>query len=65
MKIQIQFKDPDGVWDSLEGEGFDPNELPSDVEHVVNKYIEWKEYVMIELDTETGEARVVPNDEDE
>ena len=58
MKIKIQFKDPDGVWDSLQEAKFDPNELPSDVENVVRKFIEFKECVMIELDTETMTARV-------
>lgn len=58
MKIKITVKDPDGVWDSLKDSKLDPNELPSEVENVVRKYIEFKEYITVELDTETGEARV-------
>lgn len=59
-KIQITLKDPDGVWDSVTTYGYDMNELPDDVDAVFSKFVEWKEYVTIELDTETGEARVVP-----
>jgi hypothetical protein len=59
-KIQITLKDPDGVWDNVTSYGYDMNELPDDVDSVFSKFVEWKEYVTIELDTETGEARVVP-----
>ncbi len=60
MKLKLQFKDPDGVWDSLNDCFADPNELPEDVEKALKRYIEFGEYVTIEIDTLTGEARVVP-----
>ena len=59
-KIQITLKDPDGVWDSVTSYGYDMNGLPDDVSAVVDKFVEYNEYVTIELDTETGEARVLP-----
>ena len=60
MKLQITFKDPDGVRESLEGAKLDPNKLPKDVEEIVRKFIEYNEYVTIEFDTDTKEAIVVP-----
>ncbi len=60
MKFQITLKDPDGVWSSLEEAFGDANNLPPDAEAVIDEFIEYNEYVTIELDTETGEARVVP-----
>ena len=59
-KIQITLKDPDGVWDSVTSYGYDMNGLPDDVSAVVDKFVEYNEYVTIELDTETGDARVLP-----
>jgi hypothetical protein len=58
-KIRITFKSPDGVSDSLEDAGYDQNDLPEDVENVVEKFIKWSEYVTIELDPETGTAVVI------
>jgi len=59
-KIEITLKDPDGVWDSVTRYGYDMNELEDDVSAVIDKFVEFNEYVTIELDTETGEARVLP-----
>ena len=53
MRIQITFKSPDGVDQSLINAGYDPHDLPEDVESVVDDFIQWREYVIIELDTET------------
>ena len=60
MKLRIMFKDPDGVYDSLEEAGLDPNELPEDVEKVVKKFIEFSEYIYIDFDIANGTAEVVP-----
>jgi len=54
------FKTPDSVWNSVEECGFDPNDLPEDVQDVIEKFILYSECVMIELDSETQEATVVP-----
>ena len=62
-KIRITFKSPDGVSDSLEDAGYDQNDLPFEVEAVVDAFIQYSEYVTIELDPENGTARVVPIDE--
>lgn len=61
MKLRITFKDPDGVWQSLEDAKLDPNNLPKDVQETIGKFIEFKEYVTIEFDTDTKDAIVVPN----
>lgn len=60
MKFHITFKDPDGVYDSLSDAGIDINEMDTEVEWVVDKFLDYKEYVTIELDTETQTARVIP-----
>lgn len=67
MKLSIQLKDPDGVYDSLAGHGMGLNDIndPQTDEQcaardVVKKFVQYDEYVTIELDTETCEARVVP-----
>lgn len=60
MKLRITFKDPDGVYDSLEDAGLDPNELPEDVEKVVKRFIDYGEYVYIDIDIANGTAEVVP-----
>ncbi len=60
-KIRITFKSPDGVWDSLEEAGVDPNDVDnSEFAGVLAKFVEYNEFVTIELDSDTGEARVVP-----
>ena len=61
MKLRMTLKDPDGVWDSLEDAGLDPNNLPEDVQQVMDKYVEFGEYVTIEFDLAEMKGRVVPN----
>lgn len=71
MKLRITLKDPDGVYDSLDDGGFNPREFESsdndEIRDVFEKYVEFQEYVTIEMDTVTGVATVVPlrADEDE
>lgn len=55
MKIVLTMKDPDGVYDSLKDCGVDPNDPPESV----TKYVEYGEYVRIEVDTDTGTAKVL------
>ena len=59
-KVLLTLKDPDGVWDSLESHGIDPNELSPREENVLGKFVRYREYVAIEIDFEEGTARVVP-----
>lgn len=58
-KFKILFKDPDGVFDCVEEAGYDLNDLPTDVERVLNKFLDFKEMITIEFDIEKGMARVV------
>lgn len=76
MKIQIQFKDPDGFYDCVrdavksslsELKGLDPDERESLIEERHNKvaekcrqWIKYGEYVAIEIDTDSGTATVLP-----
>lgn len=63
MKLIITVKDPDGVNDCLKDAGVfnDDYEIKdSNVEDAVDKFIEFKEYITIEIDTDTGEATVAP-----
>ena len=48
-KIRLMFKDPDAIGDP--GVADDP---------VVKKFVEYGEYVTIEIDLRTGRARVLP-----
>lgn len=61
MKIQMTFKSPDVVYNSLRDAGIDPNEPPIEVEDLLETFIKYDEYVTIEFDTEQGTATVVPN----
>ena len=60
MKVKLTLKDPDGVYEGLRDAGVDPNDPPAEVERVMRQYVEFSEYVTVEVDTNTGQARVVP-----
>jgi hypothetical protein len=74
MKLKIVFKDPDGVYECVRDavqealpEGLTDEEmeelLTSRTEGTFNalrKWIEWKEYLSVEFDTEAGTATVLP-----
>ena len=60
-KLRITLKDPDGIWNSLDRAGIEPTDVDdSEFSDVFDKFVEYDEYVKIELDSETGEARVIP-----
>ena len=72
MKIKITFKDPDGVYESIRdyvktvtAEIVDLGELEqemhSNAEEKLNRWIKWGEYLTVEFDTDAGTATVVPN----
>ena len=59
-KMRVTFKSPDAVWDSVQEAGIDPNEIEdSEFGEVFNKFIDYMEFVTIELDSVTGTATVV------
>ena len=75
MKIKMQLKDPDGVYESIreaaekqvsEMTGLRESEKESIIENrheeiseQLEKWIEWGEYITIEFDTETATATVL------
>ena len=72
MKIQITMKCPDAVEQArLDFEGPEPGLREDDsvwiayeirgaeFEKAVNKFVRYSEYMTVEIDTETGEARVL------
>lgn len=74
MKLKITFKDPDGVYECVRDavqetlpEGLSEEEADEllesrteNAEDALRKWIEWKEYLSVEFDTETGTATVLP-----
>ena len=60
MKVRFRFKSPDVVWDSLKDAGIQTDDLEPKVRLPIEKFIEFGEYVTIEIDLDTAEARVVP-----
>lgn len=70
MKIVIQFKDPDAIYEILNGK----HPLPDDEDEITpkmeeqrddfcDKYFEYGDYGRIEIDTKTLAARLLPRDE--
>ncbi len=59
-KVRITFKSPDSVWDALEEAGITTDDLDSEVREPIEKYIEYMEYVTIEIDLDTRKAIVLP-----
>ena len=61
MKIKITLKSPDAVYDSLVNAGLDPQDLDMkpEVNEAIKKFVEYLEYVTIEIDTDTSTARVL------
>ena len=76
MKIRIMLKDPDGIHEAVEDtireslkahEELDNDEKAAIMETrsektwaILGKFIEYKEYITVEFDTDTNTARVVP-----
>ncbi len=77
--IRIYFKDPDGVDEAINEEakrqvdalqGIDDSERSillesrkDKISSLLNEWIQYGEYCMVEIDTEKGTARVVPTKE--
>ena len=64
MKITLSFKTPDVLDDALISMSESDDGLLSDiieeVEQLAEKYIQYGECLNVELDTDTGEATVIP-----
>ena len=64
MKFKITMKDPDGFGNSLAdavadgNDGTDVEAVQEELEKLTSKWFEYSEYVTIEIDTDTGTARV-------
>lgn len=70
MKVKIQFKDPDAIWEIVNGK----HPLPEDDDDITprmekereafsDEYFEWGDYGCFEVDTETMTARLLPRAE--
>jgi len=69
MKIQIRFKDPDALHESinhaLENSSPDENSLTcDDIYEMISetKYIQWGEYITVEFDTDSKEMILVKDE---
>ena len=68
MKIRITLKDPDGVSNSVDRcienlRGITDDDLErqrEDIEDSIKGFVEYNEYVTIEIDTDTNTAIVIP-----
>ena len=71
MKITITMKNPDcgsdaideaveTYFDSREDKDIGREEFRKIVEHDISKFVEWSEYITVEIDTETDTAKVIP-----
>lgn len=74
MKVKLFLKDPDGVYESVRDavqetlpDGLSDTEQEEllasrtdDTHEKLKAWVQWKEYVTVEIDTETGEAKVLP-----
>lgn len=70
MKIQIRFKDPDAIYEITNGQ----HPLPSDADDITprlgkaredfdDKFFEYGDYGVIEIDTKTMACRLMPKKE--
>jgi len=57
VKVRVTFKSPDAVFESLRDVDEDKR---AEVEAVASKFIEYEEYITVEIDTEAGTCVVVP-----
>ena len=59
MKLRFTFKTPDAVSEGLKEAGIDLEDDPMAMVTITN-FVRGGEYVIIEIDTNAGTARVVP-----
>lgn len=65
MKFTVMFKDPDGVYESLKDAGvIDEDGTAKDeaAKALVDKFVEFDEYIYIEFDTDAGTVTILEAD---
>ena len=69
-KIQIQFKDPDAIYEILNGKHPLPDDenditprMEREREEFSDQFFEYGDYGVIEIDTETMDCRLLPRSE--
>lgn len=70
MKVKIQFKDPDAIFDIINAKHPYPDDedditprMEKDRENFSKEYFEFGDYGVIEIDTDTLAARLLPRKE--
>ena len=66
-KIQIQFKDPDAIWEIVNAKHPLPDDeddvtprMEKEREDFTEEYFEWGDYGRIEIDPATMECKILP-----
>jgi len=59
MKLNITFKNPDSVTDSIREAANGNEDLIEELEDIACKWIKYGEYLTVEIDTETKSIRVL------
>lgn len=65
MKFTVMFKDPDGVYESLKDAGVindDNTAKDPAAKALVDKFVEFDEYIYLEFDSEAGTVTVLEAD---
>ena len=65
MKFTIMVKDPDGIYESLKDAGVindDGTAANEEAKALVDKYVEYNEYVYLEVDTDAGTVTLLEAD---
>lgn len=63
-KIRLSFKDPDGVYDSCEDFAkANPEYDMDDAFEMISSFVKWSEYILVEIDTDTNTAKVIPQED--
>lgn len=58
MKILLTFKTPDVLWQALKDCCYNEEDR-AEAERVCSKFVKYGEYIRIEVDTDTGTAKVL------
>lgn len=63
MILTFTFKSPEAIRSALEDVDINPDidEVPSELQELLDFWFEYGEYVRVQLDTETGQATVLSN----
>lgn len=58
MKIRLSFKTPDVIDEAIKD--IEDEDIQFEAKSVCEKFVQWGEALVIEVDTETKEAKVIP-----